>query len=235
MSFGKMTERDRRVLGHIARYRFTFKEVLSSLYFDGADPQKTLDALRDSGYIVARKLFKGNRSAYQLEAKGAALLGMSRRRAEGLGSEALPTHLAIFSFCHLMGAPRIRLEDEELASLFEDQVPPGRCHCLERSTRATRVFHVYVPGDATKPADVVAMTRAHIAQIIQTPGMLPWLANQVYSHAVLVESHERAEVLVKAINAATFDDRIQLREVAHVRVECVPGFANLEGGLHALV
>lgn len=234
MSFGKLTDRDRQVLGHIARYRFTFKEVLSSLYFDGADPQKSLDRLRDDGYIVARKLFKGNRSAYQLESKGAAALGVSRRRAEGLGSEALPTHLAIFSFCHLQGRPRIRLEDDEVASVFEDNAPPGRYHCLERSTRAVRVHHVYVPGDATKPADVVAMTRSHIAEVIQTPGMLPWLANQVYSHAILVESNERRELLTKAINGTKFDDRIQLREVAHVRVECVPGFANLEEGLHAL-
>ncbi|RIK67131.1 MAG: hypothetical protein DCC65_07890 [Planctomycetota bacterium] len=234
MSFGKLSDRHRRVLAHIARYRFTFKEVLSSLYFDGADPQKTLDGLRDEGYITARKLFKGNRSAYQLEAKGAAALGVSRRRAEGLGAEALATHLAIFSFCHLKGFPRIRLEEDEVASLFDEHAPPGRYHCLERSTRSTRVFHVYVPGDGTKAADVVAMTRSHIAEVIQTPGMLPWLANLVYSHAILVESHERAELLVKAVNSATFDDRIPLREVTHVRVECVPGFNNLEEGLHAL-
>lgn len=234
MSFGKLTDRDRRVLGHIARYRFSFKEVLSVLYFDGNDPQKCLDRLRDEEYVVARKPFKGNRSAYQLATKGASALGVSRRRAEGLGSEALPTHLAVFGFCLLQGLPRVRLEDDEIESLFEDGVPPGRCHCLERSTQATRVYHVYVPSDATKPNDVVAMTRSHIAELIQMPNMLPWLANQVYSHAVLVESNERAEVLKTAFNRATFDDHVQLREVAHVRVERVPGFGNLEDALHAL-
>lgn len=234
MSFGKLTDRDRSILGHIARYRFTFKEVLRCLYFDGGDPQKSLDRLRDEGFIVARKLFKGNRSAYQLAPKGAATLGVSRRRADGLGSEALPTHLAVYGFCLLRGLPRIRLEDDELTTLFEDEPPPGRCHCLEQSTRTARVYHIYVPGDATKPGDVVAMTRAHVAEVIRSKGLLAWLANRVYSHAILVESNDRAEALNAAIERATFDEHVPLREVAHVRIECVPGFGTLEEALHAL-
>lgn len=233
MNFGKLSERQRQVVRHIARYRFTFQEVLSCLFYEGADPQKELDDLRSAGFIVTRKYFKGNRSAYQLQPKAADALGM-KRRADALGSAALPTHLAIYAFCLLLGRPRIRLEEKELSSLFEDRPPGGRYHCLERSTRARRVYHVYVPGDGTKPSDVVAATRQHIAEVIQVPGLLPWLANRVYYHAILVDSNERQDKIKTAIDRATFDDRILLREVAPIRVQCVPGFSNLEESLHAL-
>ncbi|MCC7316617.1 MAG: hypothetical protein IT419_17640 [Planctomycetes bacterium] len=233
MSFGKLSERQRQVLRHIARYRFTFKEVLSCLFYEGADPQKELDDLRSDGLIVARKYCKGNRSAYQLQPKAADALGM-KRRADALGSAALPTHLAIYGFCLLLGRPRIRLEDGELESLFEGRPPGGRYHCLERSSRARRVYHVYVPGDGTKPNDVLAATRNHIAEVIQIPGLLPWLANRVYYHAILVDSNERQEKIKTAIDRATFDDRILLREVAPISVQYVPGFSNLEEALHAL-
>lgn len=233
MSFGKLSERQRQVLRHIGRYRFTFKEVLSCLFYEGADPQKELDDLRSDDLIVARKYCKGNRSAYQLQPKAADALGM-KRRADALGSAALPTHLAIYGFCLLLGRPRIRLEDGELESLFEGRPPGGRYHCLERSSRARRVYHVYVPGDGTKPNDVLAATRKHIAEVIQIPGLLPWLANRVYYHAILVDSNERQEKIKTAIDRATFDDRILLREVAPISVQYVPGFSNLEEALHAL-
>ncbi len=235
MSSGRVNDRDRQVLGHIARYRLSFKEVLRCLYFDDIDPQKSLDNLRHDEFIVAEKLFKGNRSAYQLAPKGAAFLGLNRRRGEPLGSEALPTHFAIFGFCHLNGRPRIKLEDDEIAALFNERPPPGRYHCLERSRHATRIYHVYVPGDSTKLTDIVSMTRAHVAEVIQTPAMLPWLANQVYSHVILVESNERAELIKTSINKAKFGDRTPLREVAHIRVECVPGYNELENSLYELV
>ena len=66
MSSGSLSERERLVLGHLARYRLSFKEILSYLYFDLADPQKTLDRLVAQGLVQAEKGFGGNRSAYRL-------------------------------------------------------------------------------------------------------------------------------------------------------------------------
>ena len=41
----QLSERDRKILQHIGRNWFTFKEVLSQLFFDGADAQNVLNRL----------------------------------------------------------------------------------------------------------------------------------------------------------------------------------------------
>ena len=98
MSSGDLSDRDRAILSHIARYRLTFQEIVGHLYCDGTDPQKTFNELRDHGYVVARKGYGRNRSAYQLTPKGARAAGEHRRRADSLGSEARPVHFAILAF-----------------------------------------------------------------------------------------------------------------------------------------
>lgn len=232
MNSGKLSERDRLILQHIARYRFSFNEVLGALFFDGGDPQKVLDRLRLAGYIVPRKILKGNRSAYQLQPKGAAAVQAGRRAADPLGSESLPVHAAIFAFCFFGGRPRIRLGGAELNELFDGKRPSGRHHCLERSTRAKRIYHTYAPGECTAPADVVAATLEHISNAQSRPDLARWIECRVYSHAVLVDRQDRADELKAAMHRVTDSKGRLVCEAAHIRVERVPGLGEMEEALH---
>lgn len=232
MKSGKLNDRDRLILNHIARYRFSFNEVLGALFFDGGDPQKVLNRLRESDYIVPRKLFSGNRSAYQLQSKGAAAVGAGRRSADALGSESLPVYAATFAFCLLCGRPRIRLGGNEMAELFDGNPPSGRHHCLERSARAKRIYHVYVPGEGVAIKDIIEATREHITATHSIPGLATWLDCRVYSHAVLVDRQDRADELKAAMHRATDKKGRLLCDAAPIRIERVPGMGEMEEALH---
>ncbi|MCA9244412.1 MAG: MarR family transcriptional regulator [Phycisphaerales bacterium] len=233
MSSGNLNQTQRCVLEHLARYRLSFQEIVSALYFEGASPQKTLNQLREQGLIETQKGFGGNRTAYVLTRAGAGALGASRRRADNLGSEALPANLAVLAFCLLRGRARIRLNDNELVELLGEPAPAGRFHCLERGARATRIYHVYAPGDSTRVADVVARTRSHVAEVRKLPTLEPWLRHEFYSHAILVDNEDRAAELNAAIDDANGDGK-PLRSLSHIHVETVPGLASFEEALREL-
>lgn len=234
MSSGELGGRERNVLFHLGRYRLSFKEVIGRLYFGGSDPQKTLDGLRSAGYIETGKGFQGNRSSYYLRRKGADLMQLSPRRADPLGSEALPTHLAIYSFCVLKGRPRIVLDRDELEELFDGSPPSGRYHCLERSKKRTCLYHVYVPGPTTRPDVVTDSTRAHVVETLDRPDLKRWFRYKLYVHAVLVETQERAGEIRRALDRMVLDEDRPLNKAAAVHVECVPMFAMLEEALGVL-
>lgn len=233
MKSGKLNDRDRLILKHIARYRFSVNEVLGALFFDGGDPQKVLDRLREADYIVPRKVFRGNRSAYQLQPKGVAAIRADRRSADALGSESLPVYSAIFAFCLLCGRSRIRLGRKEMSELFDGDPPSGRHHCLERSPRAKRLYHTYVPGEGVPLKDIIDATRDHVAEAQAVPGLETWLNCRVYSHAVLVDCQDRADELKAAMHRATDKSGRLLCDVAHIRIERVPGIGEMEEAIHA--
>ena len=234
MSSGELSDRERSVLSHLGRHRIAFQEVLRALFFRGADPQKTLNRLRTEGYIGVSKGFGGNRSCYQLLRKGASAVGLGRRRADALGSDAFPTYLAIYSFCFLRGLPRIRLEPGELEELFDGAEPPGRHYCLERSKDRKRIYHVYVPGDTTTPSDVVAHVGAHINTISMIDALRPWIGAGLFSEAVLVHAPDRRNEIRRTLEAARAEAGPVNRDRVYVHVESVPGIGNLEEALRVL-
>lgn len=234
MKSGDLSDRDRAILAHMGRHRIAFQEVLRVLFFRNADPQKALNRLRAEEFIAVAKGFGGNRSCYYLLRKGAAAMGLSRRRSDAPGSEAFATYLAIYSFCFLRGRPRIRLEPHELEELFDGAQPPGRHHCLERSKDRKQIYHVYVPGETTTPLDVVGHVRTHIESVVQVPQLQRWIHHKLYTEAVLVHAPDRKVEIARALKAASEAAGPIHRKPVFVHVECVPGLADLEEGLRVL-
>ncbi len=235
MSSGNLSERDRQILLHLTRYRLAFKEVLSVLFFEGRDPQKVLDRLRQDEYVAVTKGVAKNRSTYCPLRKAVHAIGSKSRRADTLGPEALSAHLAVYGFCFLLGRPRIRLEISELRTMFDHTPPRGRFHCLERSSKATCLYHVYVPGPSTKPADVTARTRQHVAEVSKSPEIRRWLKYGAYSHAIIVDVPTRAEAIETALRGTTSaDDRHSVYEAGNCCVAHVPGPMNLEEALRSV-
>jgi hypothetical protein len=235
MSSGKntLTKRDRSILEHIGRYRLSFQEVIERLYFKGADSQKVLDRLRDSGFIASEKGFGGNRSAYVLKPKGVAARGLPRRTADELGSQSMPDYLAVLSFCCLMGKARIVLLKDELKELFEHEVPKGRYHCLERADSSS-LYHVSIPGPTKREDAVVAATRSHVARMLGSKGLSEWVTERLYQYAILVDSAERARAITKAMDGAEDDNGQLLRSRAAINVFHIPGSTNFSEVLRVL-
>ncbi len=233
MKSGKLTPLQRRVLEHIGRYRLTFQEVVSALFCGGGNPQKVLTQLRDQGLLGIQKGFGGNRAAYILTPLGAAALGVSRRRADTLGPEAMPVHLAILSFCTLCQRARVRLMESEAQDLL-GATPPGRYHAAEYGRQAHRVYDLYVPGPATALIDVISRTRAHIQRVRDIAELQPWINHEMYVHAILVETDGRRAEIEAALDDAVIDD-CPLREAGAALAVQVPGIAELEEALRVVV
>ena len=111
----QLKEREALVLRHIARYRLTFQEVLSALYFEGKSPQKVLSGLltRELLGTFQTEGFQRKRRGYVLTENATALLGVPRSRANELKGQAVPEQLARFSYCYLSGRSCCYVEPKE--------------------------------------------------------------------------------------------------------------------------
>ncbi|TWT44356.1 hypothetical protein RAS1_07700 [Phycisphaerae bacterium RAS1] len=238
MKSGERQDLGRQILDHIGRYRLTFQEILGALFFDGGNPQKTLNELRNDGLIESQPGFGGNRRAYKLTGKGVATAKARRRAADHLGSEALETTVAILSFCFLKQRSRVLLLPKERDDLLgtPEKAKIGRYHCLECGVHAKCVHHIYAPETVTSAGDMLTQTRAHLNRAFAVPELAPWLQHRRYVHTVLVEQPSLEADFNALLDESEFDehDRRPIRDVALIRVERVPMQSGLEEALRVL-
>lgn len=239
MKSGERQGLDRQILEHIGRYRLTFQEILSVLFFDGGSPQKVLNGLQaDPGLVESRPFGKGNRRAYKLTKQGRASIAARRRASDELGSQSFETSVAILAFCFLKQRSRVLLLPKERNELLgtPEKAPVGLYHCLESGAHAKCVHHIYAPDVGTSPQDVLKQTRDHLKKALAVPELAPWIRHGRYVHTILVERPNREADVKALLDESEFDehDRRLIREVAPVRVELVPMIPNLEEALGAL-
>jgi hypothetical protein len=242
MNSGKLTARERQVLEHIGRYRLTFQEVVAHLFCEGKSPQKLLDGLRlprtgsmhtmpDEPLVEVRTGYGGNRRAYKLTVAGTRAARLHIGRAKDLGSESLPTHLAILGFCCMRGERRVLLEKSELAALFGPRTPKGRYHAVAKTPAGNRVIRLSVPAGTTGVSDTVTRVEESLEELGEDPLFKPWLHGGLYAFAVLVETVEHAEALRRAFAKCP----VLQRHASAILVEVVPGPTTLEESLDALL
>lgn len=241
MSSGKLNARERLVLEHIGRYRFSFQEVVGQLFCEGRSPQKVLDGLRAprsnslgmpcAPLVEVRTGYGGNRRAYKLTVAGARAVRLHKGRAKDLGSEAWPTHLALLGFCCMNGERRVLLEKAEVAALFGPRVPRGRYHALAKTAGGNRVLRLYVPAPTTSINDTINRVEESLEAMEHDPDFVPWIEGGLYAFAILVETFQQADALRRALAHSQI---VQRRPLA-VFVEVVPCPITLEEALNALL
>lgn len=234
MNSGDLSERDLAVLDHVARFRFTFKEIIARLFFGGADPHTTLDRLRSDDLVSVRKGLKGNRSRYAVTPKGADVVGVPRSAGKVRGGDSDDTHLALIGFCFFKQRPRTRLHDKELVELFPEGKPSGRYHVLEHSAEERCIYRVYVPGPATPPTEVSRLTRGHVIEALQIPGMREWVTNKCYAFMILVDRPEREVDVNVRIEELRRTQVTKDERAARILVQRVPGLNDLPEALNGL-
>ena len=115
-----LSQSERQVLAHVERYRMTTNEILKARCF----PELTSNAISKItaklcrlGYLERHPLF-GGQDYFLLSRKATNLLGVSPRRSEPLGPQALPLHYGVSLYCSLAAVPKDRLTADELKEKY---------------------------------------------------------------------------------------------------------------------
>jgi hypothetical protein len=206
-----MEEIDIQVLQHIGRYTITLRRVLQVQFFDGGNPQSTLNRLERLGYIqrVERQL-PGNFSYYQLKKKGASIINVSENKAKPKETKGLSQDLAALWFCCMADRQRLRLEATELRSLFGAPKGGNVIHAAQAEEDPT-VFRLFIPEPDTSLDRYVTTLKRAAHQACTDEKLLRWIERGTYQFAVLLTNDGRVEKLAELIRANDFPDlRIHL-------------------------
>lgn len=228
-----LTDRDQRILNHVGRYHLTFHEVVSWLFFDGGDPRRTLNRLEKAGLLAKIDSFSSSRKAFRLDRAASAFVEVSRRQLEPPRPTSLQFNLAVYAYCLLSGRARIRLLPEELRTLY-GEIPPGKCHVIEDTTKESRVVEVMVPGPKAEAAKVVKAVAESVTKSVEAPCLEGFIRNRLYGHAVLVDNQQREEAIKRGIDKALGPNDRRLRQCAFISVAVIPGQDELKGAFDAL-
>jgi hypothetical protein len=228
----RLTERDEKILRHIARYRATFNEILRVLFFAGDDISKVIGRLKNAKLIEAATGFVGKRSAYRLTRDGARAVGVNWRATKKNGPAVAPFDLAVYGFCFLAGRSCIRLERDELKQLL-GFVPNDCCRCLE-SGKYKGIHEVYAPEGTVSDRAVARNTRDHMAKSMNHDEVCRWMSHRLYRFTILVNDDARRKMIDDALEETDFDGGRRLRDLASVDVATVPSLSTLEEALRVL-
>lgn len=226
-----MESRDINILKHIGLYWISIRPILERTFFDGRKCGNVMHRLiKKDGYVQSRLGLHRTRSYYQLTERGASLLGLPRSRAASLGTQALPTRLAILWFCFMGQTRRYHLDRQRVRQMLGPDAPPG-VYCLEES-QPGRLYLMRVLGDRTSPANVLRALRNAIARVRQCERASEWMNARRLAFAVLVETKERAGVVKEAVSNYVDEDG-PLHEQVYVHVAVAPGPRTLKEALRA--
>ncbi len=213
-----MNDREQNILHHVALYGVSFRPILAKLFFAEGNPDRVLADLRQQGLLRTLQL-PGGKVLYRLTRTAAALIGVPEPRARKLGTLALHKAIAVLLFCLRPNTDRIRLEQEELGTVFSDTVPEGT-HCLERhgDGRAT-LYHVYAPADPTAIPTITRKLRRLIHLARARADLCPLVQNRQYAFAVAVDNDPRRDAIRRAVQSRGTDSTGPLVKDAKILVE----------------
>lgn len=229
----KLSERDQRILNHVARYHLTFHEVVSWLFFDGSDPRRTLSRLEKAGLLAKIDSFNSSRKAFRLDRAASAFVDVGRRQLETPRPTSLQFNLAVYTYCLLSGRARVRLLPDELRNLYGD-LPPGKCHVIEDRPKEARVVEVMVPGLKATAAKVVSAISESVTKSVETPCLEGFTRNRLYGHVILVDNRQRQDAIMRGLDTVLGPKDRRLRQCAYISVSIVPGQDELKGAIDAL-
>lgn len=122
-----LTDRDRAILEHVARYRITTSEAVQRLFFPEQQPdavKSTLRRLREGGYLASAPLYQ--RSVYyHLTPKAAHTIGQPEHAAAPLGVQSRAAAFGVLSFCCLGPARRTLIPLDEFRRQYPQLIEPG--------------------------------------------------------------------------------------------------------------
>jgi hypothetical protein len=176
-----LTDRQRDLLQHIARYRVTTVEAVDRLLYVGksgkSSPVAALNLLRrlvDGDYLAAPYRILG-RNYYHLSAHGARYVGVSRRAVIDTPA-VLRERYTLLAFCVLQPQLRRYLPPDEFAKGYpeiakQEGIDPSHQHFFQTRHAGKQVLGQALIDIAADPPRVVRKLRETMLRIVQTPGL----------------------------------------------------------------
>lgn len=223
-----LTKRDLRIIDHVARHRLTVNPVVHRLFFACQRPNaalKVLLRLCDTGYL--RKFpWLRRRTYFVLGTSSVRLFGVSSKRCLPLGSQTLPTELAVLLFATLGNHPHRRLTDQELKTGYPWMTRSLRAvpHCIDEATPGEpclELVRVDLGGRADHVARKCECDIRRRRDIVDFQGLLQ---RQQFRLVVVTATAEKSSAIREALDRHLWPDGL----VIHLVV--VPQLLSLLGG-----
>jgi hypothetical protein len=195
------SDRDRKVIDHVARYRLTTIPVLTKTVLHGLSSNavaKIANRLTSAGYLQKFTLLHPARY-FMLGNKGAAMLGRSSRPGMAPGSQSLPTDYGLLAYATLGKQSRLRMARSEVTALCPWL--PARLasapHCYDAERNILELIRVDLGGSADHVARKCA---ADLSERLAIPEFARTVAQSQFRLVVITATREKAVAIQQALN-----------------------------------
>ncbi len=221
-----ITERQRDLLRHVARYRVTTVEAVDRLLYAGkSSPVAALNLLRrlvDSDYLAPPYRIVG-RNYYSLSSHGARYMGVSRRAVIDTPA-VLRERYTLLAFCVLQQEIRRYLPPDEFSERYpqvaqQPGIDPAHQHYFITRRGQEQLLGQAVIDLAADPPRAVRKVRETMYRIIKTPGLAEMRKN--FQLTVLTSEPSKAQKIRQLLEQLGAQEELPLRPsivvVEHMR------------------
>lgn len=211
-----LTERQRDLLRHVARYRVTTVEAVDRLLYAGkSSPVAALNLLRrlvDADYLAPPYRLVG-RNYYHLSSRGARTMGVSRRAV--IDSPAvLRERYTLLSFCVLQPELRRYLPPDEFSERYpqvaqQPGIDPAHQHYFVTRRGQEQLLGQAVIDLAADAPRAVRKVRETMYRIVQTPGLTEMRDHFLLT--VLTSEPSKAQKITQLLGQLAVREELPLR------------------------
>lgn len=241
------TERDLKILKHVAEFHLTTAEALLVLFFQGKRIDAVKSTLRRLGTsksgkgLLQSEPLDSQRVYYRLTSRAVRLLGVSRDRARPLGRQAVCKRYALLWFiCLQRPGKRLLFQPQdypELFSLGHSRFPRHYFYFDQRSRGPLRIGFVIIDHGA-HPQRLLRKLREKALLFLNHTCFTDFILSHSLEMTLLTLSPEKQESLERLI-AQKLLPELQRKRIPHsgrphpftfpVQIETVPGLLPLIG------
>jgi hypothetical protein len=227
----RIGERDWEIMTHVTQYRITTREVLHDLFFDDSEPNavtKVTSRLCANNMLNRYDLF-GQRSYFTFGLAAVKLLGLSPKKCQPLGPQALVREFGTLAFCFNSKPPRNRMSVSEIAKkdssvlgksldsshyYLDIHVDPATNQAIDRLA--------FIRVDHGSSADnLVKKCVNDVEQRLKIPSLERMIANDRFMISVVTCTEPKKDAILTATRQRSWPIRF--------RIEVIPDLVNLIG------
>lgn len=196
-----LSQRDRRIIEHVGRYRLTTIDVLCRAVTPGVSAAALSKVVRRlcSQQMLTRHQLLHPTCYFVLGSAGASLLGMSKVRTRPLGPQSLPMEYGLLLHAVLGQTRRRRLTNDELKQLCPWLTGPllDSPHCLDEKQQTLELVRVDLGGAADHIARKV---RRDIMQRRQLLFFDNFVGESRFRLVIITSSREKSAAIRQALD-----------------------------------
>ena len=206
-----LTDRDRKVIDHVARYHLTTIQALQKAVLHGLSSNavtKIANRLTSAGYLQKFTLLHPVRY-FMLGSGAAAMLGRSCRSGIAPGSQSLPTDYGLLAYATLGKQSRVRMGRSEVVLLcpWLPNHLSSAPHCYDGEKAVLELIRVDLGGSADH---VARKCVADLRERLAIPEFARMVAQSQFRLVVVTATREKAIAIQQALNRHEWPDGLAI-------------------------